>query len=121
MAKEWSSFLILRIEQDEWQIVWTSAGIDSIHLRSTEILASTAGPTNASAAPWRLEARGERGIWIQPASFELTQSMVWPFCYERGMEVVARGTNLMPFTPGVTRSLEAVYTVRLEWPRARSP
>jgi GrpB-like predicted nucleotidyltransferase (UPF0157 family) len=109
----------LRIEQDEWQIEWTPAGIDSIRLRGTEILASTARPTDVSAAPWHLDARGDRGIWIQPASFELTQSMVWPFRYEREMEVVARGINLMPFAPELMRALEAEFTVRLEWPSSR--
>jgi GrpB-like predicted nucleotidyltransferase (UPF0157 family) len=109
----------LRIEQDEWQIELTPAGIESIRLRGAELLASAAGPTNPSAVPWRLEARGERGIWIQPARFELTQSMVWPFCYEGEMKVVARGTDLMPLTPEVTRALEAEYTVRLEWPSSR--
>jgi GrpB-like predicted nucleotidyltransferase (UPF0157 family) len=106
----------LRLEQDQWKVEWTRAGIDSICIRGAKLLSSKAGPTSSPAADWQVDARGERGLWIRPTTFELTQSMVWPFRYEPEMEVVARGNSLMPFSPGVTRRLDAVYTVRLEWP-----
>jgi GrpB-like predicted nucleotidyltransferase (UPF0157 family) len=105
----------LRLEQDHWRIEWTRAGIDSLRLHDAELLASMAGPTNSSAADWQVEARGE-GLRIRPATFELTQSMVWPFRYEPEMEVLARGTSLMPFNHGVRRGLGAEFAVRLEWP-----
>ena len=63
-----------------------------------------------------MDAHGERGLRIGPASFELTQSMMWPFRFEPDMEVVARGTSLRPFSPGATRGLAGEFTVRLEWP-----
>jgi GrpB-like predicted nucleotidyltransferase (UPF0157 family) len=106
----------LRLEQDQWQIEWTGAGIDSIQLRGAELLSSRAQPMRSSAVDWQVDIPGERGLRIRPATFELTQSMVWPFRYEPEMEVLARGTSLMPFTPGVPRGLGAGYTVRLEWP-----
>ena len=63
-----------------------------------------------------MDAHGERGLRIVPATFELTQSMVWPFRFEPDMDVVARGTSLRPFSPGTTRRLAGEFTVRLEWP-----
>jgi GrpB-like predicted nucleotidyltransferase (UPF0157 family) len=81
-----------------------------------ELLSSTAGPTNSSAVDWQVEARGERGLWIRPATFELTQSMVWPFRYESDMEILSRGASLRPFSPGSTRGLAGEFTVRFEWP-----
>ena len=109
-------FGILRLKRDLWQIVWTPGGIDSIRLRGAELLASKARSTGAPAAPWHVEARGERGLLIQPATCELTQAMVWPFRHEEQMEAVVRGTNLMPFAPAETRELGAAPSVRLVWP-----
>lgn len=108
--------MILRLERDLWQIDWTPEGIDSIRLRGADLLASKARPTGSPAAPWRLEIGREGGPRIRPSIFELTQSIVFPFRYEERMEVLVRGTNLMPFHPNVARELGAAYTVRLGWP-----
>ena len=103
------------IERDHWKVEWTSTGIDSIRLRGAELLSTKAGPIGSVAAAWQVDARGERGLWIRPATFELSRPMVWPFRYEPDMEVLVRGASLMPFTPELPYGLGAEFSVRLEW------
>ncbi len=107
----------LRIEQGDWQVEPTEAGgIKSLRLGGIDLLAAPAGPKGSAAAPWQVDSSREDRIRIQPATFEITQAMTWPFRYEPDMKVVVRGADLMPFSANQLRPLGVEYTVRLEWP-----
>jgi GrpB-like predicted nucleotidyltransferase (UPF0157 family) len=56
---------------------------------------------------------------VEPARFELAQSMIWPFRYETGMELVARGKDVTPPALDVQCELKPAFTVRLVWPLSR--
>ena len=106
------------MEHGDWQVEQTEAGgIKTLRLRGTDLLAAPAGPKSSAAAPWLVDSSREDRLKIQPASFEITQSMAWPFRYEPDMKVVVRGADLMPFAANQVQPLGVVeYTVRLEWP-----
>lgn len=105
-----------RNEPGDWHIERSVAGgIASLRLRDTELLAAEARPLDASAARWRVAALADR-VRVEPDTFEIAQSMVWPFRVEPGMEVVVRGQNLMPLPPDAVRELKHEFTVRLAWP-----
>jgi GrpB-like predicted nucleotidyltransferase (UPF0157 family) len=55
-------------------------------------------------------------VRIEPARFELAQSMVWPFHFEPGMEVIVRGKDLMPLLGDAPLELKPAFTARLSWP-----
>ena len=59
---------------------------------------------------------GADRVRIEPARFELEQSMVWPFRVEAGLEAVLRGKNLMPLPPDARQELKPAFTLRLVWP-----
>jgi GrpB-like predicted nucleotidyltransferase (UPF0157 family) len=100
----------------DWEVETSAAGgIASIRVRGSELLAEEARPLDASAARWRVAADLDR-LRVVPQTFELAQSMVWPFRHEPGMEVVLRGKNLMPLAPSHVTLVEPGFTLRLSWP-----
>jgi GrpB-like predicted nucleotidyltransferase (UPF0157 family) len=92
-----------------------TGGIASIRLRGTELLAGAAGTLDSGGAPWLVTLDVDR-VRVGPARFELTQSMVWPFRYEAGMELVARGKAVTPLRLDVRYELKPAFSVRLGWP-----
>jgi GrpB-like predicted nucleotidyltransferase (UPF0157 family) len=90
-------------------------GIGSIRVRDTELLAAEARRLDSSAARWRVTTGSDR-VRVVPEAFEVAQSMVWPFRHEPGMDVVVRGKDLMPLSPGHPIVMKAGFTLRLAWP-----
>lgn len=86
-----------------------------MRLRDTELLAGEAKPLDAGTAPWAVTLEVDR-VRVEPARFEIAQSMVWPFRYEIGMELVARGKDVTPPGIDVPFELKPAFTVRLVWP-----
>ncbi len=100
----------------DWEVEQgAGGGIASIRVRGTELLAAEAGPLAATAARWWVTTGPDR-VRVVPETFELAQSMVWPFRCEPGMEVVVRGKDLMPMRPNALHELKPGFTVRLGWP-----
>jgi GrpB-like predicted nucleotidyltransferase (UPF0157 family) len=100
----------------EWQVdPNATGGISSIRFRGAELLAGEAGTIDAGAAPWLVTLDADR-MRVGPARFELAQSMIWPFRYEAGMDLVARGKDVTPPALGVPYELKPAFTVRLVWP-----
>lgn len=100
----------------DWEVERGSmGGITSIRIRGFELLAGEARSLEKpGAAPWQVTL-GEDRVRVEPARFELAQSMVWPFRHEHGMEVVVRGKNLT--LPSRERlDLDPMSSVRLSWP-----
>jgi len=100
----------------DWEVERSArGGITSIRLRGSELLAGEARSLDSGAAPWRVTV-GEDRVRVEPARFEIAQSMVWPFRHETGMELVARGKDVTPLRLDVAYELKPVFTVRLVWP-----
>jgi GrpB-like predicted nucleotidyltransferase (UPF0157 family) len=100
----------------DWEVEPSAnGGIASIRVRGTELLAAEAGRLDRSAARWRVTIGSDR-VRVVPEAFELAQSMVWPFRHEPGMDVVVRGKDLMPLSPGHALVMESGFTLRLAWP-----
>src|SRR5712692_10764712 len=100
----------------DWEVERSArGGITSIRLRGSELLAGEARSLDSGAAPWRVTV-GEDRVRVEPARFEIAQSMVWPFRHETGMELVARGKDVTPLRLDVTYELKPAFTVRLVWP-----
>lgn len=106
-------------DRADWQIKQSPAGgVSSLRLSGVELLAGEAGPSGTGSARWQVAVGADR-IRFEPASFELSQSMVWPLRYEPGMEVVVRGKNFLPIAHDTEHVLHSVFTVRLVWPAGR--
>jgi len=100
----------------DWQVEpGASGGIASLRFQGTELLAKEARPLDAASARWRVAEMPDR-VRVVPDTFELSQSMVWPFRHEPGIEVVCRGSNLMPLPPDTPHEVKRTFTVRLAWP-----
>jgi GrpB-like predicted nucleotidyltransferase (UPF0157 family) len=87
----------------------------SLRLRGAELLAGEARPLDAGAAPWVITPEVDR-VRVEPDRFEIAQSMVWPFRYETGMELVARGKDVTPPDLDIPFELKPAFSVRLAWP-----
>jgi GrpB-like predicted nucleotidyltransferase (UPF0157 family) len=99
----------------DWEVEPSPKGLISLRLRGTELLAGEARPLDAGAASWVVTLEVDR-VRVEPARFEVAQSMVWPFRYETGMELVARGKDVTPPEFEVPFELKPAFTVRLLWP-----
>jgi len=100
----------------DWEVERSAeGGLVSLRLRGVELLAGEAKPQDAGTARWAVTLEVD-GVRIEPARFEIAQSMVWPFRYETGMELVARGKDVTPLGLDVPFELKPAFTVRLAWP-----
>jgi len=100
----------------DWEVQPSlDGGLASLRLRGVELLAGEAKPLDNRAAPWLVTVEEDR-VRVEPARFEIAQSMVWPFRYETGMELVARGKDVTPPEFDVAFELKPAFTVRLAWP-----
>jgi len=100
----------------DWEVERSpQGGLVSLRLRGTELLAGETRAVDEGAAPWVVTLEDDR-VRVEPARFELAQSMVWPFRYESGMELVARGNDVTPRGLDVPLELKPAFTVRLAWP-----
>lgn len=103
----------------DWEIEPNATGgIASIRLRGSELLAGEAGTLDPGGAPWLVTLEEDR-MRVGPARFELAQSMIWPFRYETGMDLVARGKDVTLPALDVPSELKPAFTVRLVWPSSR--
>jgi GrpB-like predicted nucleotidyltransferase (UPF0157 family) len=103
----------------DWEVERSpDGGVVSLRLRDSELLAGEARPLDEEAAPWVVTLEVDR-VRIEPARFEIAQSMVWPFRYETGMELVARGKDVTPPGLDVPFELKPAFSVRLDWPSSR--
>lgn len=100
----------------DWEVERSpDGGLISLRLRGTELLAAEARPLDDRAAHWVVTPEVDR-VRVEPVRFEIAQSMVWPFRYEPGMELVARGNDVTPSGLDVPLELKPAFTVRLAWP-----
>src|SRR6266581_4291279 len=90
-------------------------GVASVRLRGFDLLAAPAHSTSTGAAAWDVTVQPDR-VRIQPAAFELAQSMVWPFRFEPDVEVILRGHDLMPLAGDRPREVRNATSIRLGWP-----
>jgi GrpB-like predicted nucleotidyltransferase (UPF0157 family) len=100
----------------DWECEASAAGrIASIRVRGFQLLRGEAGPLDADAVQWQVTLGDDR-VRVEPARFELAQSMLWPFRYEPGMEVIVRGKDVMPLRSEAQVDLSRAFTARLSWP-----